>query len=70
MSSIAIVAHIDRETVKLDEHACTATERTIALLKERRAALIAAAVSGQLDLVMCTHDLITRLNLRQPTESI
>lgn len=27
-----------------------ATERTIALLKERRAALIAAAVTGQLDL--------------------
>ena len=26
-----------------------ATERTIALLKERRAALIAAAVTGQID---------------------
>jgi type I restriction enzyme, S subunit len=43
----AIVAHIAAETGKLDAlHA--ATERTIALLKERRAALIAAAVTGNL----------------------
>jgi type I restriction enzyme S subunit len=43
----AIVAHISAETVKLNAlHA--ATERTISLLKERRAALIAAAVTGTL----------------------
>src|SRR5215475_15602728 len=43
----AIVAHIATETAKLDAlH--SATERTIALLKERRAALIAAAVTGRL----------------------
>lgn len=45
----AIVAHIASETAKLDAmHA--ATERTIALLKERRAALIAAAVTGKLSI--------------------
>lgn len=44
-----IVEHIRRETKRLDElrHA---TEKTIELLKERRAALISAAVTGQLDL--------------------
>ena len=45
----AIVAHIAAETSKLEElH--LATERTIMLLKERRAALITAAVTGQIDL--------------------
>jgi len=44
----AIVEHISRETAKLDT-VRAATERTIALLKERRSALIAAAVTGQLD---------------------
>ncbi|KAB2969763.1 MAG: hypothetical protein F9K18_00780 [Thermoanaerobaculia bacterium] len=44
----AIVNHIGRETAKLDA-VRTATERTTALLKERRFALIAAAVTGQLD---------------------
>lgn len=44
----SIVAHIARETAKLDA-VRAATERTIALLKERRSALIAAAVTGQLD---------------------
>lgn len=44
----SIVAHITRETAKIDA-VRTATERTIALLKERRSALIAAAVTGQLD---------------------
>lgn len=44
----AIVAHIARETSKIDQLRA-ATERTIALLKERRAALIAAAVTGQID---------------------
>jgi type I restriction enzyme S subunit len=45
----AIVKHIARETEKLDA-VRLATERTIGLLKERRSALIAAAVTGQLDL--------------------
>lgn len=44
----AVVTHIARETAKLDA-VRAATERTIALLRERRAALIAAAVTGQLD---------------------
>jgi type I restriction enzyme S subunit len=44
----AIVAHVAAETAKLDALR-TATERTVALLKERRAALIAAAVTGRLD---------------------
>ncbi len=43
----AIVAHIEAETKKLDALRA-ATEHTIKLLKERRAALIAAAVTGQL----------------------
>jgi len=45
----AIVAHIAAETAKLDALR-SATERTIALLKERRAALIAAAVTGKIDI--------------------
>jgi len=44
----AIVAYITEKTARLDE-LCSATERTIALLKERRASLIAAAVTGQID---------------------
>ncbi len=44
----AIVALIAAETFKLDALR-SATERTIALLKERRAALIAAAVTGAID---------------------
>jgi type I restriction enzyme S subunit len=44
----SIVEHIARETAKLDA-VRAANERTIALLKERCAALIAAAVTGQLD---------------------
>lgn len=43
----AIVAHIATETVKL-EALRSATERTIGLLRERRAALIASAVTGRL----------------------
>jgi type I restriction enzyme S subunit len=43
----AIVAHISAETAKLDALG-TATERTLVLLKERRAALIAAAVTGKI----------------------
>jgi len=44
----AIVAHISAETAKLDAMR-SATGHTIALLKERRAALIAAAVTGKID---------------------
>ena len=44
----AIVAHIALETSKFDELR-TATEKTTTLLKERRAALIAAAVTGLID---------------------
>lgn len=44
----AIVAHIASETMKLDALRA-ATERTIALLKERRAALILAAVTGRIE---------------------
>jgi type I restriction enzyme S subunit len=44
----AIVEHITEETAKIDALRA-ATERTIALLKERRSALIAAAVTGQID---------------------
>ena len=43
----AIVAHITTETTKLDTMR-SAIERTITLLKERRAALITAAVTGNL----------------------
>lgn len=43
----AIATHIKQETEKLDAFA-QATERTIALLQERRSALISAAVTGQL----------------------
>ena len=43
----AIVEYISKETAELDK-VRGATERTILLLKERRLALIAAAVTGQL----------------------
>jgi type I restriction enzyme S subunit len=45
----AIVAHIAAETARLDALAA-ATKRSIALLKERRAALIAAAVTGRMQI--------------------
>lgn len=45
----AITAHIQAETKKIDDFA-KATERTIALLQERRSALISAAVTGQLEI--------------------
>jgi type I restriction enzyme, S subunit len=44
----AIVEHVAAAVARLDALR-TATERTIALLKERRGALIAAAVTGQID---------------------
>jgi type I restriction enzyme S subunit len=43
----AILDYIEKEAGKLDA-LCRATERTIALLKERRAALIAAAITGKI----------------------
>lgn len=45
---IEIAAKIETETTRLDALRAEA-ERAIALLKERRAALIAAAVTGQID---------------------
>jgi type I restriction enzyme S subunit len=51
----AIVVHISTETAKLDALRA-ATERTIALLKERRAALIAAAVTGRMTIHDSTED--------------
>ena len=48
-----IVARMANETRKLDELGA-ATERIIVLLKERRAALIAAAVTGQIDVEQAT----------------
>lgn len=45
----AIVAHLAAETARLDALAAAAA-RSLALLKERRAALIAAAVTGQMNL--------------------
>ena len=42
-----IVAHVASATSKLDE-LTAATQRTVVLLKERRAALITAAVTGQM----------------------
>lgn len=45
----AIVAHITSETAKLDALR-VATERTIMLIKERRAALIDSAVTGRINL--------------------
>ena len=44
----AIADYLDRETARLDELAAR-IERTIALLEERRAALVAAAVTGRID---------------------
>jgi type I restriction enzyme S subunit len=44
----AILVHIENELAKLGAIGA-ATERTVTLLKERRAALIAAAVTGQID---------------------
>jgi type I restriction enzyme, S subunit len=52
----SIVAHIAAGTAKLDALR-VATERTIALLKERRAALIAAAVTGKVDVQGAEHHL-------------
>lgn len=45
---IEIAEYLSRETARLDA-LCAEADRAIALLKERRSALIAAAVTGQID---------------------
>ena len=45
----AISVYLDKETLRIDA-LITKTERSIELLKERRSALITAAVTGQIDL--------------------
>jgi type I restriction enzyme S subunit len=42
-----IVDRVERDTARIDR-LCIATARTIALLKERRSAVVAAAVNGQI----------------------
>lgn len=49
----AIADYLDRETAGLDALRAT-TERTISIITERRAALIAAAVTGRLDIEKST----------------
>ncbi len=44
----AIVAYLDAETAKIDA-LITEAEKAIALLKERRSAIISAAVTGKID---------------------
>lgn len=44
----AILANIERETIRIDG-LIHETEHSIALLKEKRAALITAAVTGKID---------------------
>jgi type I restriction enzyme S subunit len=46
---MSIIQFLDRETTRIDT-LITKTERSIELLKERRSALITAAVTGQIDL--------------------
>lgn len=53
---IAIVAFLDTEAVKLDA-LCVEANRTVALLKERRSALITAAVTGQIDVRNLTPEI-------------
>ncbi len=45
----AIVTHLDRATARIDT-LIAKTERSIELLREHRAAVITAAVTGKLDL--------------------
>jgi type I restriction enzyme S subunit len=44
----AIVAYLDTETAKIDT-LIAESEKAVALLKERRSALISAAVTGKID---------------------
>ena len=46
---LEIIVYLDRETTRIDT-LISKTERSIELLKERRSALITAAVTGQIDL--------------------
>lgn len=55
---LAIAAHIQTETKKIDAFA-KATERTITLLQERRSALISAAVTGQLKIDVSASEVAT-----------
>jgi type I restriction enzyme S subunit len=48
VEQLAIVSFLDREITKLDR-LTNDSERGIALLKERRSAIITAAVTGQID---------------------
>jgi type I restriction enzyme S subunit len=48
-----IVTHVRSETSRLDALRGT-TQRTIVLIRERRAALIAAAVTGQIEIAAAT----------------
>jgi type I restriction enzyme S subunit len=48
MEQVSIVDYLNRETAKLDALIAQA-ERAIALLQERRTALISAAVTGKID---------------------
>ena len=55
---LAITAHIQTATKKIDDFA-KATERTITLLQERRSALISAAVTGQLKIELQASEVAT-----------
>jgi type I restriction enzyme S subunit len=54
----SIVAFLDREIVTLDALTAEA-ERAIGLLQERRSALIAAAVTGKIDVRGQSNQLLT-----------
>lgn len=45
---LSIVQHLDAETTKID-HLIAKAEQAIELMKERRTALISAAVTGKID---------------------
>ena len=55
---LAITAHIQTATKKINDFA-QATERTITLLQERRSALISAAVTGQLKIDVSASEIAT-----------
>jgi type I restriction enzyme S subunit len=52
-----ILAFLTKEAAKLDDLA-SAADRAIGLLKERRSSLIAAAVTGQIDVRSVTSELV------------
>ena len=55
LEQMAIVDRIERETSIIDD-LLSATTRTISLLRERRAALIASAVTGRLEVALRHED--------------